>query len=250
MGLKLSQQMWTPAEIELEAPQSTDRPYAGYLAIESHTVHYGNKWALKNWFSLGVIGPASGAQQVQEFVHKITGSSPPLGWQYQIENQVTLQLAYELDGLLLRRDAFNNAFVGQTQWELSGFSHTQAGNFRTETDLGLTLRWGNNLEDSFGRLSQHRGHMGNLTSTSNRNTFILYSRAFVGYRFNDLSLAGSLPYESDLKLENKQAGFTTGIIWSQPTWSVGWSFNTYTKEHQADSAKWHGYGSLLFSWYL
>ncbi len=249
-GLKLIQQMWTPGEIEIETPQSTDRPYAGYLALESHTAHYGSQWAQKNWFSLGVVGPASGAQQVQEFVHKITGSSPPLGWHQQVENQVTLQLAYEVDGLLIRGDLVNPVTSGDSQWELSGFSHSQVGNFRTETNLGLTFRWGNDLENSFGRLSHHSGHMGSVASVSQASSIIFYSRASIGYRLNDLTLDGSLPYDSQPQLEKMQAGLVAGILWSHPTWSVGWSFNTYSREYQTNEAKWHGYGSLLFSWHL
>ncbi|WP_064791882.1 lipid A deacylase LpxR family protein [Shewanella woodyi] len=249
-GAKFNQRMWTPEEIEIATPQPDDRPYAGLLTIETHTAHYGVNLSQKNWLSLGVMGPLSGAQQVQEFVHKFTDSSPPLGWQYQVENQVTIQLAYEVDALMLRRDAFNHALTGKTQWELSGFSHTQAGNFRTETELGVLFRWGNDLEHSFGRLSQHSGHLGNLTSAKGFSNFIFYSRAFVGYRFNDLSLEGSLPYDSRLMLEHLQYGVKSGIIWSHSNGSISWSFNSYSQEYQNDKQSWHGYGSLTFSWKL
>lgn len=247
-GLKLVQQMWTPGLIEVEAPQAYDRPYAGYLAIESHTATYGTTLAQKNWFSLGVVGPASGSEHVQSFVHKVTNSSPPQGWDYQIENQLTIQAAYEVDALLGRTTSSNNSLLGETQWELSGFSHSQLGNFRSETDLGLTLRWGSDLANSFGRLSQHSGQYGNISATTQSSTFMIYSRAYVGYRFNDLTLEGDLPYSSYAELENRQAGLNLGVIWAQPSWSLGWSFNTYTREYESDTDKWHGYGSLLFSW--
>ncbi|RTR38425.1 lipid A deacylase LpxR family protein [Shewanella canadensis] len=249
-GVKLTQQMWTPGEIEIETPQPYDRPYAGYLAFESHTATYGKNWAQKNWLSLGILGPASGTEQLQEVVHKLTGSSTPNGWQHQIENQFTVQIAYEVDALILRRDAFNNAFIGETQWELSGFSHSQAGNFRSETDLGLTFRWGTNLSDSFGRLSQHTGQFGNISATAKSSNWIFFTRAYLGYRFNDLTIDGSLSYDSHVELENNQAGVTTGIIWSHPSWSLAWSFNAYTKEYQSDTDEWHGYGSLIISWQL
>ncbi|WP_223292880.1 MULTISPECIES: lipid A deacylase LpxR family protein [Shewanella] len=249
-GWKISQQMWTPGLIEIEAPQPQDRPYAGYLAFEGHTAAYSATLAQKNWLSIGVVGPASGNEQVQSFVHKITDSSAPQGWQYQVKNQVTLQAAYEVDALLSRGSAFNSHLIGDTQWDVSGFSHTQAGNFRSETALGLTLRWGNELANSFGRLSQHTGQYGNLSATTKSSNFMVFSRAYVGYRFNDLTLDGSLPYDSLVEMEHKQAGLNTGIIWYHPSWSVAWTFNTYTKEYVSDADKWHGFGSLTVSWHL
>ncbi|ABV35995.1 conserved hypothetical protein [Shewanella sediminis HAW-EB3] len=249
-GVKLTQQMWTPGEIKIETPQPYDRPYAGYLAIESHTATYGETWAQKNWLSLGISGPASGTEQLQKLFHKLTPSSTPNGWQHQIENQLTIQLAYELDALIMRRDAFSNAFTGETLWELSGFSHSQAGNFRSEADLGLTFRWGTNLADSFARLSQHSGQFGNISATTKFSSWMLFTRAYVGYRFNDLTIDGSLPYNSHVEFENSQAGVTTGIIWAHPSWSLAWSFNAYTKEYQSDPDSWHGYGSLIISWQL
>ncbi|WP_076410702.1 lipid A deacylase LpxR family protein [Shewanella sp. UCD-KL12] len=247
-GVTLVQQMWTPGLIEIESPQAHDRPYAGYLAIESHTATYGKTLAQKNWVSLGVVGPASGNELMQSFVHKITDSSAPQGWDYQIENQLTIQAAYEVDALIGRTEPSNSDFLASTQWELSGFSHSQLGNFRSETDIGLTLRWGNELANSFGRLSQHSGQYGNISATTPSSTLMVYSRAYVGYRFNDLTLEGDLPYDSFVELENRQAGLNLGVIWAQPNWSLGWSFNTYTREYESNYDKWHGYGSLQFSW--
>lgn len=249
-GLKLSQQMWTPGEIKISTPQPYDRPYAGYLALESHTASYGGRWAQKNWLSLGVVGPASGTDQLQNMFHKLTPSSTPKGWQHQIENQLTLQIAYEVDALLLRQDAFNNTITGKTEWELSGLSHSQVGNFRSETDLGLTFRWGTNLADSFGRLSQHSGQLGNISATAESGSWMFFTRAYIGYRFNDETIDGSLPYESYIEVENNQAGITTGFIWARPSWALAWNFNAYTKEHQSDTDGWHGYGSLIISWQL
>ncbi|AQS38998.1 hypothetical protein Sps_03883 [Shewanella psychrophila] len=249
-GWKVSQQMWTPGLIEVAAPQVEDRPYAGYLAFEGHTASYSPRLVQKNWLSLGVVGPASANEQVQSFVHKVTGSSTPQGWQYQVENQVTMQAAYEVDALISRGSAFDSRFLGDTQWDVSGFSHSQLGNFRSQADLGLTLRWGTDLANSFGRLSQHAGQYGNFSATTKSSSFIVYSRAYLGYRFNDLTLEGSLPYDSQVELESRQAGINTGIIWAQPDWSIAWTFNTYTKEYQSDTDKWHGYGSLVVSWNL
>ncbi|ABZ75847.1 conserved hypothetical protein [Shewanella halifaxensis HAW-EB4] len=245
-GAKVYQRMWTPSEIEHDYTQPYDRPYAGILELESFTGSYSANLAQKNWFSIGVIGPASGAQAMQELVHKITPSTPPKGWQYQVENQLTLQLAYEVDALAFRREV-----TYDSQWELSGYGHTMLGNFRSEANLGFTLRWGDDLADSFGQLSSHAGHFGQYSAVARKNgSWSVYARAQAGYRFNDLTIDGDVPYDSYVQIKHQQAKASAGVIWAFPTWSVSWSFEIYTPEYEPDPNKWHGYGVLSYSFVL
>ena len=242
-GAKIYQRLWTPKEIEYDYAQPFDRPYVGLLELESFTGSFSEILAQKNWFSIGVIGPASGAQTMQEFVHKITDSTSPNGWKYQVENQLTVQLAYEVDSLFTRQPAGKDS-----QWELSGYSHNMLGNFRSEANLGLTFRWGDDLAQSFGQLSSHDGHYGQYSNSARqRGSWTVYARAQAGYRFNDLTIDGSLPYDSYVQIQHQQAKASTGVIWAFPTWSVSWSFDLYTKEYESDSDKWHGYGVLSYS---
>ncbi|MGS0681845.1 lipid A deacylase LpxR family protein [Shewanella sp. 125m-7] len=245
-GAKVYQRMWTPTEIEFDYAQPHERPYAGLLELESFTGSFSQSLAQKNWFSIGVIGPASGAQAMQEVVHKTTASTPPKGWQYQVENQLTVQLAYEVDLLALRRQATDDS-----QWELSGYSHNMLGNFRSEANLGFTLRWGDDLAKTFGQLSSQAGHLGQYsTSARQHGSWTVYARAQAGYRFNDLTIDGDLPYDSYIQIKHQQARASTGVIWAFPTWSVSWSFDLYSKEYQSDPDKWHGYGVLSYSFLL
>ncbi|MCK8043445.1 lipid A deacylase LpxR family protein [Shewanella sp. 1CM18E] len=245
-GAKVYQRMWTPIAIEADQPQPYDRPYAGLLELESFTGHFSDTLAQKNWFSIGVIGPASGAQAMQELVHKITPSTSPNGWEYQVENQFTAQFAYEIDTLLNRWQSGSNQ-----QWEISGHSYSAIGNFRSETNLGMTLRWGDNLASSFGQLSNQPGHFGQYSANASKHgNWLVYARAQAGYRFNDLTIDGDLPYQSYVAINHLQAQASTGVIWAFPTWSVSWSFNLYTKEYQSDPDSWHGYGVLNYSMML
>jgi len=244
-GLKVSQRMWTPSEIKITEPQPDDRPYAGFLEFEQHTSYYAEQLAQKVWFGLGIIGPASGTEQLQGAIHKLLGASTPEGWQYQIDNTPTIQLSYEIDYLLLRDSAPFNS-----EWELSGYSYNSLGNFRSEVNAGLTLRWGANLTDSFGRLSAHFGHVGNYTGTLSPQSYFIFSRLQAGYRFNDLTIDGDLPYQSNVEMNAFRASAETGIVYAYSLGTVAWSFNFYNKEYHGDSKKWHGYGLLQFTWAL
>ena len=244
-GLKVSQRMWTPDEIKISVPQPTDRPYAGFLEFEQHTALYSSSLAQKNWLSVGVIGSSSGTEQLQEKIHKVLGASTPGGWSYQIENEITFQLGYEIDYLLLRQSAPFNS-----QWELSTYNHNTLGNFRSDINVGLSLRWGTALQQSFGRLSSHFGHVGNLLTNASPHSLLFFTRLQLGYRFNDLTIDGDLPYQSHVDLNHNLASAVTGASYYFPGGAVTWSFNFYNKEHHSDDKSWRGYGVLQFSWSL
>jgi len=244
-GLKLSQRMWTPNEIEISEPQPNDRPYAGFLEFEQHAAVYSSDLAQKSWLAVGIIGPGSRTEQLQGSIHKIIGASTPLGWQHQVENTPTIQLAYEVDYVLTRNPA-----LFDSQWEISTFSHNALSNFRSDINVGLTLRWGTNLEQSFGRLSSHFGHVGNLIDVTKSQSLLFYTRLQVGYRFNDLTIDGDLPYESNVEFNPQQASASTGLSYYFYGGSVTWSFNIYNKEYLTDNKDWHGYGLLQLSWSL
>jgi len=244
-GLKVSQRMWTPDEIKIAEAQPDDRPYAGYLEFEQHVAFYSRNIAQKSWLAIGVIGPASGTEKLQDSIHKLLGASTPLGWQYQIENEATIQLAYEIDYLLLRHSAPFNS-----QWELSAFNHNTLGNFRSDINAGFTLRWGTELAQSFGRLSSHFGHVGNLTAIANPQSLVFFTRLQAGYRFNDLTFDGKLPYESAVEFNSLQASAAIGASYYYSGGAVTWSFNFYNKEYSTDQKSWHGYGLLQFAWTL
>lgn len=251
-GVKLSQRMWTPNEIEFTEPQIDDRPYAGLLELESHTADYGPRFAQKNWLTIGIMGPSSRAEQVQKKVHSIIGSTYPHGWQHQIQNQVTLQLAYEVDALLYRAKRhrakkYQGPLFTNNQWEISSYSYIALGNLSTEASLGLLLRWGGMLNKTFGRLSSHFGHIGNVTEVIRTSNLIVFSKMQIGYRFNDLSIEGNLPYESEIDIQHKQAKLALGINWTVKDLSITWSLNSYTRAFVTDTKYWYSYGSLTLS---
>jgi lipid A 3-O-deacylase len=246
-GLKISQRMWTPNVISVIAPQSDDRPYAGLLEIESHTVDYGPIFAQKIWLALGITGHKSKAEYVQTKIHALIGSTSPLGWQNQVQQQITLQFAYELDALLFRSKTKRNKYIANNQWEVSSYSHIALGNFNTEASLGLLFRWGKQLDRTFGRLSSHFGHTGNTTQVGNNNNVSVYSRLQLGYRFNDLTIEGKLPYESHVNIQHEQVKAAIGINWIIDNYSVTWSLNSYSNAYSNDKKSWHSFGSLTLS---
>jgi lipid A 3-O-deacylase len=90
-GLKI----FNPFNIKTSQVGDMDRPYAGWtfagIAISNfNTVHSGNRYQLET----GVVGKASGMEQLQMWVHKITAYDLPRGWDYQIRNELVTNLYY------------------------------------------------------------------------------------------------------------------------------------------------------------
>ncbi|RJG51530.1 lipid A deacylase LpxR family protein [Motilimonas pumila] len=242
-GVSLQQGMWTPKDIAYNMPQPSDRPYAGVLTLSHHLALYQADTAQKSWLSLGVIGPSSGTASLQRHVHKWTGSTPPEGWQYQIEDEFVVQYAYEVDKLIFRspKQAFG--------WDWSTFVYADVGNLRSELMTGLTFRYGQQLDFSFGLLSHRAGHLGFVKKSKQSSCWQVYSQLHLGYRFNDLTIDGDLPYSSNVEFESVRLGAKVGAWWQYSNWRLDVTMHLDHRDFQTDEEKWNGYGSLGIAWH-
>lgn len=170
------------------------------------------------------------------------GANKPKGWQYQIEKQATIELAYEIDYLL-----FRNSVPLNGEAEFNTFNHNTFGNFRSEANVGFSVRWGKSLAHTFGRLSSQLGHVGNLISETEPQSLVFFTRFQAGYRFNDLTFDGTLPYQSEVEFKPNRVRSLTGFCYYFSGAAITWSFNFYSMEYHEDKASWHGYGLLQFS---
>jgi len=103
LGFELGQKIFNPQSGYVPSRQYIDRPFAGYLYVGS-TLNflYKDESNIKLGAQIGVVGPASGAEQVQTFVHRTFGFYTPSGWQYQIKNDAEINLSAEYNRLIAR----------------------------------------------------------------------------------------------------------------------------------------------------
>jgi lipid A 3-O-deacylase len=144
-GYAFGQSMFTPGNIATVDPPLTDRPYAGWLygaiGLGVETDHQLDQFAL----TLGVVGPASLAEQSQKIVHKIVGAPEPQGWDTQLSNELGIVVTYM------------RSWRGLVTKTLSGFDLDLTpniggalGNVFTYANAGLTMRYGNQLSLDYG----------------------------------------------------------------------------------------------------
>jgi lipid A 3-O-deacylase len=145
-GYVLGQSMFTPRDITLTNPPADDRPYAGWLyggvGLAVETGRQLDQLALM----LGVVGPASMAEQSQKFIHRAIGSPQPQGWDTQLGNEPGILLTYQRSwrGAATTLSGFD--------LDLTPNMGGALGNVYTYANAGLTVRYGRHLPADYGPL--------------------------------------------------------------------------------------------------
>lgn len=142
----LQQVIFTPRQTTLMTPNPGDRPYAGWLNASFGLIGENGPLLDQLSLSIGVVGPASLAQESQKFVHDLYGEESPQGWSYQLRNEPTLQLRDQRSWRALAAYSFNKDY-GMDFTPHVGFN---LGNVYTFANAGLTLRIGKDLQQDFG----------------------------------------------------------------------------------------------------
>ncbi|PLX49492.1 MAG: DUF2219 domain-containing protein, partial [Desulfobulbaceae bacterium] len=145
-GYAIGQKMYTPTDITEKNPPADARPYAGWLYGTMGLGVQTDARMDQVILTIGMVGPASLAEQSQKILHKMTGSDKPAGWDSQLRNEPGLILTYQhswrhLTGSLGDLDVDLTPYVGAT-----------IGNIFTYANSGVTMRYGRLLAADYGPL--------------------------------------------------------------------------------------------------
>jgi hypothetical protein len=150
LGLILAQQMFTPNGITNPNPPLDDRPYAGYLYL-------GGFWQREhdNTFDhleldLGVVGPSSGAEFNQEWVHDLFDDDDP-DWSTQLGDELAVNLSWRRKWRI-DFEPFDNPqnLADDWAWQFIPEAGIDVGTVYRRAHVGGLLRYGFNLPDDFG----------------------------------------------------------------------------------------------------
>ncbi len=144
----LGQKIFTPQDTRATTLIKDDRPYAGWLfgsaellALLEASPDYqvGNLLGV----TIGVVGPATHAEDLQNGVHDLIGVERSYGWEHQLHNELGIILDYT------RRWQYFHDSVGALELETSPHVTAALGNIYTYAGGGLLLRWGRGLRNDF-----------------------------------------------------------------------------------------------------
>ncbi|MFW6372803.1 MAG: lipid A deacylase LpxR family protein [Thermodesulfobacteriota bacterium] len=144
-GFSVGQNIYTPEDTDTEELVEDDRPYAGllYLAFALHRKTPKILDTLE--LTLGLVGPASLAEESQKLVHDILDIDSPEGWDNQLDNEPGIALTWQRSW---RAVADGGSFGWG--WDLIPHFGVTLGNISTFANAGFGLRFGYNVPQDFG----------------------------------------------------------------------------------------------------
>lgn len=137
-------QMYTPKNKYATMLIPDDRPYAGWTYLETG-LHKSSRKHLRSLnIKVGIIGPYSGAEDLQNFTHRVIGYPRVYGWDNQLSTEVGVNLKYSHKWRLMykKNHIFESSFVP--------FGEIELGNVSTKATGGFSMRIGYNIPKDFG----------------------------------------------------------------------------------------------------
>ncbi|MEQ8234396.1 MAG: lipid A deacylase LpxR family protein [Gammaproteobacteria bacterium] len=247
LGFAIGQLMFTPNDTQATALVTDDRPYAGWLygalAFVSKNDHVADTLEIQ----LGMIGPASLAEDAQKFVHDIRDLPLPRGWDNQLDNEPGLVVYYERKWRLWRANLFDD--LG---YDVIGHAGVALGNVYDYVAAGGEVRFGWRLPHDFGTSLIRPGGDANapaIASGTRQRGLGVYTFAALGGRFvaRDIFLDGNTFSDShDVDKKNVVGDFIVGasVVWREFKLSYAQVFRSREFDGQE---RHHNFGSLTLS---
>lgn len=238
----INQIMVTPADLKRNPPDPADAPYLGALWFRAAQVSvHGEQAAVADMLAvnLGMIGPASGARQSQTFIHRITGSDRPQGWDYQVGNRPLV--AIERYRALRFASALDDTRPATDFIVLGGAAF---GNWQSSAGASLMLRYGTGLQRSYPTVMRQTLRTGD-PGLLGRGWFV-YTGVHADRMFSQMGIGSNQPVQgSTAELRETQVVAFAGLAY-------GWDGGALTFSLQNSSAlttvtgRRKGYGSLTY----
>lgn len=145
ISVALGQNMYAPENLQSSELVRGQQPYAGWLYGSVGMVSDTGTTLDNVMLTLGVVGPLSGAEQTQKFIHKLTDSQDPKGWDNQLKTEPGIILTYERKWRgLIEAEPFG---IGA---DITPHFGVNLGNINTDASLGATVRLGYDLPADYG----------------------------------------------------------------------------------------------------
>lgn len=239
-GFRVGQQIYNPRWIKAVLPLEQNRPYAGYLFAEYTATHITkDDRVFANTFQVGIVGPGSGAEGFQKWLHRTFGFGDLKGWHYQIQNAVALQ--YER---LYSQPTLS--VLTTDQMDFHWYGKVVGGTVFDALTVGVLTRV---------RLSRASA---SLTATNFYNSIAITQKAFylyalprLNWQWYDATIQGSLfDTKSDVTYRIRPLRFAAelGLRYHYDRFSFSYSAAYTSSEIENSSASGYFYGTVAGSY--
>jgi len=236
--ISVGQKMYTPYWGRVPNKEDQDRPFAGYLyGGAAYSIFYKKESVLKTSIEIGTVGPNSLAEDAQRFLHKTVGFYTPAGWDYQIKNEIAVNLSAAYSKLLYRTADHAADFSGQ--------GYTNLGT--TFSGLGASILFRAGKLNQFFNSAYHNAVIGtSKTQRISEYEFFFYAKPQLNYVAYDATIQGSLfNNDSPVTFGVKPIVFEQqfGVNYSSKRFTADFNIIFKTKEVKS-VAKPQNYGGL------
>lgn len=235
----VGQKMYNPASGSAPIAALHDRPFAAYLYAGSNVnLFYKNESALKFGLELGTVGPDALGKEAQELLHKIVGFYELKGWQYQIKNELAVNLSAQYQQLLTR--------TSDNKIDLSLEGYANLGTTFSGAGAGILFRTGK-INQLFNSATTNAVISNNSTSNKLvKNELFFYAKPQLNFVAYDATISGSMfNNDSPVTFDTKPFVFAQqfGFNYSTPRFTIDYSILFKSKEVKS-VAKAHQYGTI------
>ncbi|PMG77948.1 hypothetical protein BCU84_09645 [Shewanella sp. 10N.286.51.B7] len=229
VSYSVSQRMYTPDDLQVDTLIEADRPYAGTLLWQSNLRSYADGIGDNLSITLGVVGPASLAEQTQKQVHKIIDAKEPLGW----DNQLSNEAVFRIQAQRLYQWAYTPI---SENVEFDSVLHGDAsiGNLMSHAGAGLTFRIGNILNQSYAYIAPaaSRSNNGYIVKSADRLSWQFFVTFYGRYVLNDITIDGNTFKDShSVELTHEQAMLNMGFMLNWKDWGLVFSTIRGTEQY-------------------
>lgn len=241
----LGQEMYTPANKSALIPPENDRPYAGFLYV-SAGIAQSTKDVLRSVeLQIGVVGPSSLAYECQRDYHDFIGESYPQGWDYQVKDQLGLNLLSETRMRRMLTGTLGEGYAGDLI--VRGFF--SLGTVRTQLSGGAQVRYGINLPGDFGYTTMRQGTSVVLKPDVPASLYV-FADFQADLNIYDVTLGGELlrNHDSDIYAYPLSAEFTVGLAATYGNWSAMIFQSFRSRDFSAADKTFFAFGGVRLSY--
>jgi lipid A 3-O-deacylase len=216
---------YTPDDTNSKKVIEDDRPYAGLLLWSGDLYAFNSKVADRLGLKLGVVGQASGAEHLQDFVHSITGSDKSNGWDNQLDNEPVVRFEAE------RMWRLKEGSLGDVEFDTIGMAQAGIGNLRSDAGVGAAFRIGKNLSDTWATASPDPSKKAHALPGRQRTSWQVFLTVYGSYVANDITIDGNTFEDShSVSLEHGQAIGALGFALGYDNWAMLFAYQVGTDQ--------------------
>lgn len=240
----IGQSMVTPADISLEDPPRPpeDLPYGGLLFYSDIWLKAYADRAEKIGVTLGIVGKYSFAEESQTFIHKITNSDEPKGWDTQLNDEIVFQFS--------RAQVWRSWVSSSDNSDILLGADAALGTISSSAGLTAMYRYGSQLQHNFTTTLLTTSRASNPVSI--RSGWFVFASVNASYIANQIFLDGNTFDNDDqesMEYDNESLGVTLGVTYGWQDISLAFAISDMNVlEDNDEVAEYSRFGTFTIAW--